>query len=138
MSTPISTPNDVPHYSSFSWQRILKIALLHKRELILAHIIAFLTTILIVPIPLLMPLLVDEVLLDQPAILVNSINWFFPVSWHSHFLTIITITVVILLLHFISLALRVLQMRQFTIIAKDVVYQSNLYESYIPHIYHYC
>ena len=125
MSTPTSTlkPNDVPHYSIFSWQRILKIALLHKRELILAHIIAFLTTILIVPIPLLMPLLVDEVLLEQPATLVNSVNWFFPVSWHSHFLTIIVITLSVLLLRFISLALGVWQMRQFTIIAKDVVYR---------------
>ncbi|NMT19509.1 ABC transporter ATP-binding protein, partial [Vibrio parahaemolyticus] len=39
----------------------------HKSKLIIANLIAVLATLISVPIPLLMPLMVDEVLLDQPA-----------------------------------------------------------------------
>ena len=121
MLTPKST--DIPHDTGYNWQRIFDIAFRHKREIILAHIIAILATVLSVPIPLLMPLLVDEVLLEQPATLVNTVNWLFPVSWHTPLLTITVIALLAILLRFISLVLGVWQMRQFTIIAKDVVYR---------------
>ncbi len=39
----------------------------HKPRLIVANLIAIIATLISVPIPLLMPLMVDEVLLDQPA-----------------------------------------------------------------------
>ena len=39
----------------------------HRRELVAANLIAILGTIAAVPVPLLIPLLVDEVLLDQPG-----------------------------------------------------------------------
>ena len=41
--------------------------LAHRRELILANIVAILATAAAVPVPLLIPLLVDEVLLDHPG-----------------------------------------------------------------------
>jgi ATP-binding cassette subfamily C protein len=114
------TPHTNPGYT---WQRIIDIALRHKRELISAHIIAIIATIISVPIPLLMPLLVDEVLLEQPATLVNTINWIFPLNWQGPILTITVIALLSLLLRLKALALGVWQMRQFTIIAKDVVYR---------------
>jgi len=73
---------------SYIWQDLIDIALRHKREIVLAHIIAVAATLLSVPIPLLMPLLVDEVLLDQPATLVNTINSIFPLDWQGPILTI--------------------------------------------------
>jgi ATP-binding cassette subfamily C protein len=114
---------DAPGDEAYNWRRIFEIALRHRREIILAHIIAVVATFISVPIPLLMPLLVDEVLLEQPATLVNFVNWFFPVSWHGPILVIVAITLVTILLRFIALGLGVWQMRQFTIIAKDVVYR---------------
>ncbi len=107
----------------YSWQHIFEIALRHRREIILAHLIALLATILSVPIPLLMPLLVDEVLLEQPATLVHFIYGVFPVSWHGPILVITVITLVTILLRLLSLGLNVWQLRQFTIVAKDVVYK---------------
>lgn len=107
----------------YSWQDIFHIALSHRREIILAQIIAILTTLVSVPIPLLMPLLVDEVLLNQPATLVNTIYKIFPIAWQGPLLTITVITLFTLLLRFIVLLLGVLQSRQFTIISKDVVYR---------------
>lgn len=116
--------NNVPtSHHGYSWERIIEIAKQHKREIVLAHIIAIIATLLSVPIPLLMPLLVDEILLDQPSTLVNTVNWIFPVSWQGAILTITVITLLSLLLRLLSLGLGVWQMRQFTIIGKNVVYR---------------
>lgn len=106
----------------YNWSKILNIAKQYKRELLLAHLIAILATIINVPVPLLMPLLVDEILLEQAATLVNTVNWLFPVSWQGPIFTITIIALVTILLRFIVLILGVWQMRQFTIIAKNVVY----------------
>lgn len=50
-----------------SWRLIRQLALQHKRKIILANLLAVLATLASVPIPLLLPLLVDEVLLQQPG-----------------------------------------------------------------------
>ena len=57
-----ATPTD-----GYDWAYIIGIALEHKRMLIAANIVAILAVIASVPIPLLFPLLVDEVLLKQPG-----------------------------------------------------------------------
>jgi ATP-binding cassette subfamily C protein len=48
---------------AYTWSAILAIVREHRRELVIAHIVAILAAVASVPIPLLMPLLVDEVLL---------------------------------------------------------------------------
>ncbi|OQW94085.1 MAG: ABC transporter ATP-binding protein, partial [Beggiatoa sp. IS2] len=108
--------------SAYDWQRILEIAAQHRREIILAHIIAIIATLISVPVPLLMPLLVDEVLLHQPATLVNFINTLFPISWQGASLTITVVVIFTIVLRVIAMILGVWQTRQFTIIGKDVVY----------------
>ena len=109
--------------NGYTWQQIINIALEHKRALIFAHIIAIIATLLSVPIPLLMPLLVDEVLLNQPATLVNTINSIFPENWHGAILTILVIALFSLFLRINALIFGVWQMRHFTIISKNVVYR---------------
>lgn len=106
----------------YNWQYILEIAKQHKHQLVLANIIAVLATLASVPVPLLLPLLVDEVLLNKPDIVVNTINSFTPDSWHSPVLYILSILVLTLFLRLLALILNVLQTRQFTIIAKDVIF----------------
>ena len=44
-----------------TWAEIRRLALRHRKGLILANLIAVLATLCSVPIPLLLPLLVDEV-----------------------------------------------------------------------------
>lgn len=90
--------------------------------MILANIIAVIATLASVPVPLLMPLLVDEVLLNKPGIVVNFINSITPALWHSPVLYIVFILMLTLLLRLIALVLNVFQTRQFTIIAKDVIF----------------
>ncbi len=95
----------------------------HRHELIKANIIAFFGALVAVPIPLLIPLLVDEVLLDQPGITVATVNRFFPESWYSPLLYISVILIFTVVLRLISLLLSVWQTRQFTTISKDVIYR---------------
>ena len=50
---------------SYSWRSILALALKHKPRLVRANVLAILATAVSVPIPLLLPVLVDEVLLEE-------------------------------------------------------------------------
>ena len=109
--------------TEYSWQELVSMITCHRPELIKANLIAFFGAVVAVPIPLLIPLLVDEVLLDQPGVTIETINRFFPESWHDPLLYIGVILVVTLLLRLISLLLGVWQSRQFTIIAKDVIFR---------------
>ncbi len=109
--------------TTFSWNYILNIALEHKKELVLANIVAILATVASVPLPLLMPLLVDEVLLNQPGVLINSLQPSFPEHWHGPILYIMAILVITVLLRGIALVLNVWQSRQFTIISKDIIFR---------------
>ncbi len=108
---------------SYSWRYILSIARQHKKQLLSAHLIAIFATIISVPIPLLMPLLVDEVLLKKPAIVVHTVNAISPIEWQSPLLYISAVLVLTVLLRCLALILNVLQSRQFTLIAKDIVFR---------------
>ena len=108
---------------TYSWRYILAIALQHKKQLISAHIIAILATIVSVPLPLLMPLLVDEVLLNKPATVVKIVNSITPIEWRSPLLYIGAVLLLTVFLRFLALVLNVLQSRQFTLISKDLVFR---------------
>ncbi|WP_027857109.1 ABC transporter ATP-binding protein [Marinobacterium jannaschii] len=107
----------------YNWRYVFQVALEHRRELLLANLIAMLATLALVPLPLLMPLLVDEVLLQQPGLIVETLNPLFPDDWHGPVLYIGAVLAVTVVLRCIGLALSVWQSRQFSIISKDVIYR---------------
>ncbi|UQB42987.1 ABC transporter ATP-binding protein [Thiomicrospira microaerophila] len=109
--------------ADYSWQRIWQLVKQHKPLLIKAHIIALFATLATVPLPLLLPLLVDEVLLDQPAWIVASLQALAPESWYSAVYYIVAITILTIVLRAIGVGLGVWQMQQFTVISKDVTYR---------------
>ena len=113
----LQTPAGVSH---ISWQIIRQRVLRHKKPLISAHIIAIFATLVSVPIPLMMPLLVDEVLLDKPAVAVQTMQQVFPQSWWGPELYILAILGFVMCLRLSSLVLSVWQARQFTIIGKNL------------------
>ena len=108
---------------TYTWSSILGIVREHKKDLISAHIVAILAAVASVPIPLLMPLLVDEVLLHQPGRMVAWLNSHFPAGWHGPVLYIGGVLALTLTLRLTALTLGVWQGRSFTLIAKDVVYR---------------
>ena len=60
--------------NSYHLKGILRQALRFKKHLLKANLIAVLATICAVPVPLLLPLMVDEVLLNHPGSTVAIIN----------------------------------------------------------------
>lgn len=124
MSTDATYPISKPDLreGDYRWSELIQMVLLHRRELITANIIALLGAIAAVPVPLLIPLLVDEVLLHQPGKATATMNALFPEHWHGPVLYILAILVLTLCLRFLALIFGVLQTWQFTIIAKDVIF----------------
>ncbi|MEO1767265.1 ABC transporter ATP-binding protein [Thiobacter aerophilum] len=108
--------------SGFTWSSILALLAEHRRGLALAHAVAILAALASVPIPLLMPLMVDEVLLGKPGPMLALIDRVTPTIWHGPVFYILTALVLTLLLRLTALVLSVWQARQFVLIAKDVVY----------------
>ena len=107
----------------YTFKYILSLALEHRRTLIFANIIAVLAVITSVPIPLLIPLLVDEVLLGQPGKVVEVFNSIFPASIQGPILYIVGILLLTIVLRVISVALGVLQTRKFVGVSKEVIYR---------------
>jgi ATP-binding cassette subfamily C protein len=108
---------------AYTWQYIIGIALKHRRELISAHLIALAAAATSVPIPLLMPVLVDEVLLQHPGAAVALIESIFPRTWHGPVLYVLAVLALTVMLRLVSVLLSVWQTRQFTGIAKDVTFR---------------
>ena len=103
-----------------NWSYILDIVRQHKSTLVAANIIAIMSALLSVPVPMLMPMMVDEVLLDKPGKIVAFLESLLPVGWHGPVAFIVTVMLLTMLLRFGSLMLAVLQTRDFTLIAKDI------------------
>ncbi|TVP56091.1 MAG: ABC transporter ATP-binding protein [Halomonadaceae bacterium] len=94
----------------------------HRPRLVRANILAVLATLVSVPVPLLLPLLVDEILLDDPGWAVGIMQGFYPQSWHGPVLFILTMVMLALVMRVMALGLNTLQSRDFSIISKDVVF----------------
>ncbi|WP_125782516.1 ABC transporter ATP-binding protein [Pseudoalteromonas rubra] len=108
---------------ALTWQEIKRQILTHKTPLIYAHLIALCAALISVPIPLMMPLLVDEVLLAHPGTAVETLNRMLPVPWQGATGYIISILIAVVCMRLGALVLGVAQSRQFTIIGKDISYR---------------
>lgn len=108
------------HPERYAWRDILALALTHRRELVVAHVAAILAALMSVPVPLLMPLLVDEVLLQKPGRLTAAMQALLPDDWQHALVHIAVILLVTILLRLLSLVLQVWQTRQFSLLSKDL------------------
>lgn len=95
----------------------------HKSRLIAANIIALIATLISVPIPLLMPLMVDEVLLNQPSTGLQYMNMIMLGSWQTPIGYIALTLVLVVLMRTVSQGLNILQGRQFTLVSKTITYK---------------
>ncbi|MEP1214261.1 MAG: ABC transporter ATP-binding protein [Marinobacter sp.] len=102
---------------------MLSLALKHKPRLVRANLLAILATVVSVPIPLLLPVLVDEVLLDEAGPVLPVMQSVLPESWHLPVVYIGLMVVTAFLLRMLSLTFNVLQSREFSKISKDVVFR---------------
>lgn len=105
---------------SRSW--LIKQVKKHRATLLLANAIAIAATLISVPIPLLMPLMVDEVLLNKPASGLAMMNAVLPTAWQTPTGYIGLTLLLVVLMRSVSQALNILQSRQFTLVSKTITY----------------
>ncbi|MBF4255354.1 ABC transporter ATP-binding protein [Vibrio anguillarum] len=106
---------------SRSW--VIKQVKKHRPTLLFANAIAVIATLVSVPIPLLMPLMVDEVLLNKPASGLEMMNTILPTSMQNPTGYIALTLLLVVLMRSVSQALNILQSRQFTLVSKTITYQ---------------
>ena len=124
-------PDDLPNVNAsapspidrLSWAEIRRLALKHRKALWIANGVAVLATLCSVPIPLLLPLLVDEVLLGHGDAALKVMNRALPAAWQSAAGYIGLMLLVTLTLRCCALVFNVLQARLFASLAKDIVYR---------------
>ena len=111
---------------------ILKLLLENKKTLILGQLITIIAILISVPIPLLLPLLVDEVLLNKPDFFVNNINDL--LGSGSAFYYIAIVTIIVLLLRLLYFIFGVIITKIFTKISKYVTFKIR--EKLLNHLEH--
>ena len=109
--------------SEYTRRYLVQLIRRNRRELVYAHLVAIAATAASVPLPLLMPLLVDEVLLAQPDVLVPLIQTWFPAAWHGPVLYVGMILLLAILLRVTAILLHAVQVRELAIVSKDMVYR---------------
>jgi len=107
-------------YLTINIRWVINEAKKHKKKLVIANIVALLAAAISVPIPLLLPLLVDEVLLEKPAGGLSILNAVMPSSIQTSIGYIAVILFLIILMRVVSQAFNILQTRQFTLISKSL------------------
>lgn len=105
---------------SRSW--LIKQVKKHRATLLFANAIAIAATLISVPIPLLMPLMVDEVLLNKPASGLAMMNAILPATLQTPTGYIGLTLLLVVLMRSVSQALNILQSRQFTLVSKTITY----------------
>jgi ATP-binding cassette subfamily C protein len=106
-----------------TWRGIADELKTHRARLLQANLIALLAVTASVPLPLLLPLMVDEVLLHHPGKMVAAIGAWFPAAWHGPVLFIGAALLLTVALRLTSILLNVWQGRTFSLLAKEVVYR---------------
>ncbi len=109
--------------AALSWRGIFTELRRHRATLIKANLIAVLAVACAVPVPLLLPVLVDEVLLKQPGMFIGHIGLLFPAAWHGPILFVSVALLLTLGLRLASILLNVWQTRSFSLVSKQVVYR---------------
>ena len=106
-----------------TWRTLADELKTHRRQLLQANFIAVLAVAAAVPVPLLLPLMVDEVLLHHPGKMVAAIGAWFPAAWHGPVLFIGAALLLTVVLRLTAILLNVWQGRTFSLLAKEIVYR---------------
>ncbi len=101
-----------------TFKTLFTMMLRYKRSLFWGNLIALLATLVSIPIPLLIPIMVDEVLLKKGGTIVNTVDFF--TSLHEPLLYIGVVLVVTISLRFIFFLLSVASQRFFITLSQEL------------------
>ncbi|MDD2448229.1 MAG: ABC transporter ATP-binding protein [Sulfurimonas sp.] len=106
--------------SKITLKSIYRLILDNKPSLIYGQIVTLLAILVSIPVPLMLPVMVDEILLNKPAFFVNSIDFLLGPTTAFYYIAIVTLMVI--LLRFIYYFFGVIITKVFTKISKYVTY----------------
>ena len=109
--------------TALNWRDILSELRPHGKTLAKGNLIALLAVACAVPVPLFLPVLVDEVLLHKPGPFMAYFGPWFPQAWHGPVLFIGIALLLTVGLRLASILLNVWQSRTFSLVSKQVVYR---------------
>ena len=118
---------------AYTFKELLTTALTYKKPLILAHVVAILAVVVSIPIPLVMPMLVDEVLLKKPKWVVPWIDSIFGTSMQP-WVYIVCVLCFVLFLRVLFFLFNYTQAKLFTTIAKNISFRMR--ERILGHLEH--
>ncbi len=98
------------------FQEIVK----HKRILFFANTVAIFSSVIVLPVALLLPLLIDELILGKGGVIIETIDNYFRVGEPTYYIFIVLL--ITLGLKAIGLLFSLLHIRLFTKISKEVTY----------------
>lgn len=101
-----------------TFKTLFSMMLRYKRSLLWGNIIAILATLISIPIPLLIPLMVDEVLLKKRGKITEAIDWFTPA--HEPLLYIGIVLAVTIALRFLFFILSVVSQKFFITLSQEL------------------
>ncbi|PPK62942.1 ATP-binding cassette subfamily C protein [Malaciobacter marinus] len=101
----------------YIWQLLLQ----KRKQLIFGQLITVIAILISIPIPLMLPALVDEVLLNKPNFFVNNINDFFGSGNAFYYIAIVTI--IVILLRFIHFIFSAIITKIFTALGKFITFK---------------
>lgn len=105
------------------WKRFWEVARERRARLAWAHLAAVMAVVVTVPLPLLFPALVDEVLLGKPGSVVARLDRLIPEGMAGPTAYVVAILALTLALRALGLVCNVLQEQQFTALSKEAVYR---------------
>ena len=105
---------------AITWKALLDEAKPYRFKIIFAQFVALFAVLVSLPVPLLFPLLIDQIILDKPAELVAAIRFLFdPSQPYYYILIVLGVTLGLRLLY---LVLNVVQLRLFIGLSKSIIY----------------
>lgn len=113
---------------------LIKLILHNKKSFVYGQIITLVAILVSIPIPLMLPVLVDEVLLEKPALFVHTIDSMFGSGNAFYYIAIVAFSVIFL--RFFHFFVSVIVTKIFTAIAKEVTFVVR--EKLLKHLERVC
>ncbi len=110
----------------FTWKDIVELIKSHRRELVIANLIAICGALAAVPVPLFIPLLVDELVLGSSGPILPFLQSIMPASFTTPVGYVMAVTLLTIVLRLMTLLFNTYQYQQFTHISKAVVYKMRV------------
>ena len=107
----------------YQWRDVFQLALKHKPRLVKANGLAIMATLMSVPVPLLLPVLVDEVLLEESGPVLPVMDQVLPEAWQQPLVYFGVMVLVAFGLRLAALSFNVMHSREFYKGSMDVVFR---------------